>query len=60
MEEVAAPVLHNNIPVEVVDKTEVPLQLLITDTAGVDGTDFGAAVPIPAELEQPSTSLVTV
>ena len=60
MEEVVAPVLHNNVPVAVVDKVDVPLQLLTTFTIGVDGVVFGAAVPDPAALVQPSTVCVTV
>ena len=55
MEEVVAPVLHNNVPVAVVDKVDVPLQLLTTFTVGVEGAVFGAAVPEPASLVQPST-----
>jgi putative N-acetylmannosamine-6-phosphate epimerase len=60
MEEVVAPVLHNNIPVAVVDKVDVPLQLLTTFTIGVAGAIFGAAVPEPASLTQPSTVCETV
>ena len=60
MEEVVAPVLHNNVPVAVVDKVEVPLQLFTTFTVGVAGVVFGAAVPEPASLAQPSTVCVTV
>ena len=37
MEEVVAPVLHNNVPDAVVDKVDVPLQLLTTFTVGVAG-----------------------
>ena len=37
MDEVVAPVLHNNVPDAVVDKVDVPLQLLTTFTDGVDG-----------------------
>ena len=47
--------LHNNVPDAVVDNVDVPLQLFTTLTEGVAGVDFGAAVPDPAELEQPST-----
>jgi len=60
MEEVVAPVLHNNVPVAVVDKVEVPLQLLTTLTIGVAGVVFGAAVPKPASLIQPSTICLTL
>ena len=38
-----------------VDKVDVPSQLFTTFTDGAVGVDFGAAVPDPAELEQPST-----
>jgi len=60
MEDVVAPVLHNNVPDAVVDKVDVPLQLLATFTIGVDGVVFGAAVPEPASLIQPLTVWVTV
>ena len=36
IDEVVAPVLHNNAPVAVVDNTELP-QLLTTVTKGADG-----------------------
>jgi hypothetical protein len=59
MDEVTAPPgLHNNVPVAVVDKTELP-QLLVTLTVGVEGTAFGAAVPVPDALLHP-TPLVAV
>jgi len=51
---VVSVVLHNNVPVAVVDKLAVP-QLFTTFTDGAVGVVFGAAVPDPAELEQPST-----
>ena len=60
MEEVVAPVLHNNVPDAVVDKEDVPLQLLTTFTIGVAGVVFGAAVPEPAALAQPFTVWETV
>ena len=60
MEGVVAPVLHNRVPAAVVDKVDVPLQLLTTVTTGVAGTAFGAAVPLPARLVQPFTVVVTV
>jgi putative N-acetylmannosamine-6-phosphate epimerase len=60
MEEVFAPVLHNKVPDAVVDKVVEPLQLLTTFTIGVAGVAFGAAVPEPAKLVQPSTVCVTV
>lgn len=55
---VVSPLLHNNDPVAVVDNTELP-QLLVTVTAGAAGTAFGADIPIPARLVQPSTVVVT-
>jgi hypothetical protein len=48
-------VLHNNVPVADVESVEVPLQLLVTFTVGANGVVFGAAVPDPAALVQPST-----
>jgi hypothetical protein len=60
IDEVVAPVLHNNDPVAVVESVDVPLQLFTTVTAGADGITFGAAVPIPAALEHPFTVAVTV
>ena len=60
MDEVASDVLHNNVPDAVVDKADVPLQLFTTFTDGVAGVNFGAAVPDPAALVQPSTVCVTV
>ena len=59
IEEVVAPVLHNKVPVAVVDNVEVP-QLFTTVTAGADGIAFGAAMPEPAALAQPLTVCVTV
>ena len=44
----------------IVDNVDVPLQLLTTVTIGVAGVVFGAAVPDPASLAQPSTVCVTV
>ena len=55
IDEVASDELHNNVPDAVVDKVDVPSQLFTTFTDGAVGVDFGAAVPDPAELEQPST-----
>ena len=53
MDDVVAPLLHNNDPVkpEAVN-TELP-QLLITATVGAAGIDFGAAIPLPGELVHP-------
>ena len=58
MEAVVAPVLHNIVPPDGIDKTELP-QLSTTDTTGV-AVLFGAAMPDPAALVQPLTVLVTV
>ena len=52
--------LHNNVPDAEVDNVEVPLQLFTTFTEGAVGVVFGAAVPDPAALVQPSTVCVTV
>jgi hypothetical protein len=46
------PVLHNNVPVALVDNVDEP-QLSTTLTTGVDGTVFGFAIPEPAALVQP-------
>jgi hypothetical protein len=59
MEEVVAlPRLQDNVPVAVVDKTELP-QLSTSVTVGAGGTVFGVAVAVPAELAQPLTVVVT-
>jgi putative N-acetylmannosamine-6-phosphate epimerase len=50
--------LHNSVPVAVVDKVDVPLQLSTTVTTGLDGVVFGAATPEPDALIQPSTDCV--
>ena len=60
IDEAVSCVLHNNVPDADVDKVDVPLQLLTTFTVGVAGVVFGAAVPEPASLAQPSTVCVTV
>ena len=60
MGEVVAPVLHNKVPVAVVERVDVPLQLFTTVTKGVTGVVFGAAVPLPAALGHPFTVVVTV
>ena len=60
IDEVFAPLLHNNVPVALVDKVEVPLQLSVTLTDGAVGVVFGDAVPDPAALVQPLTVVVTV
>jgi hypothetical protein len=60
MDEVVAPLLHNNVPVKFAAvKTELP-QLLTTDTVGVGGTTFGADTPLPAALMHPLIVCVTV
>ena len=52
--------LQSNVPVALVERTEVPLQLSTTVTTGVEGVDLGAAMPEPASLVQPFTVAVTV
>ena len=52
--------LHIKVPDAVVDNVDVPSQLLVTLTDGVDGVVFGAATPEPDALVQPSTVCVTV
>ena len=59
IDDVAAAVLHNNVPVALVDNTEVP-QLSATFTNGADGITFGFATPEPAALTQPLTVCVTL
>ncbi len=59
IEEVVAPVLHNRLPVAVVESTAFP-QLFTTVTVGAEGVDFGAAVPLPGALVHPLTFVVTV
>ncbi len=59
MEEVVALLLHNNVPVAVVDNVEVP-QLSMTLTMGAGGVALVAAVPEPGRLVQPFTVCVTV
>ena len=54
------PLLHNKLPEADVDNVDVPSQLLVTFTVGADGVVFGAAVPDPVALVQPSTVCVTV
>ncbi len=60
MVEVVSFVLHNNVPLAVVDNVDVPLQLFTTLTVGVDGVVFSAATPEPTALTQPFTVCVTV
>jgi hypothetical protein len=54
-----APVLQSRDPKAEVERVDEP-QLSLTLTTGVEGVVFGEAVPLPAELEQPSTLWVTV
>ena len=60
IDDVVAVLLHNKLPVAVVDKVDVPLQLSTTVTTGVDGVVFGDATPEPAALVQPFTVCVTL
>jgi putative N-acetylmannosamine-6-phosphate epimerase len=53
-------VLHNNVPVEVVDNVDVPSQLLTIVTIGADGVFLGAAATEPGKLVQPFTVCATV
>ena len=53
------PVLHNNVPVALVDNVDDP-QLSTTLTIGAGGTVFGLATPEPARLVQVFTVCVTV
>ena len=43
-----------------VDNVDVPSQLFTTFIEGVPGVDFGAAMPSPGKLVQPSIVCVTV
>ncbi len=56
---VDAPLLHNNVPVAVVESVELP-QLLATVTTGATGITLGADAPLPAVLVHPLTVAVTV
>jgi len=60
MDGVEAPLLHNNVPVAVVESVDVPLQLSTTVTVGAAAVVFGEAVPLPSPLLQPFTVVVTV
>ena len=59
IDEAVEPLLHNNAPVAFVESVELP-QLFATVTTGVAGVDFGAAIPLPGALVQPSSVLLTV
>ena len=56
--EVVSVVLHNNVPVAVVDNVDVPLQLFTTVTEGVAGVAFIVKFNVTT-LSQP-TALVPV
>ncbi len=60
MEEVVSLLLHNNVPVALVDKVDVPSQLFTTVTTGGGGVTFGAAIAEPGRLVHPFTFCVTV
>jgi hypothetical protein len=60
IDEVVAPLLHNNVPVKLpAVNTDLP-QLSTTVTVGVDGAAIGADVPLPLKLIHPFTVCVTV
>lgn len=59
IDEVDAPLLHNNVPAAVVESVELP-QLFTTVTLGVTGIVLGADVPDPVPLVHPLTVVVTV
>jgi hypothetical protein len=52
------PVLHNKVPVAVVDNVEVPSQLFTTFTTGAVGVVLGAATPEPCKLVHPLALVV--
>ncbi len=56
---VVAPLLHNKVPVAVVESVELP-QLFATVTTGAAGIALGADAPLPAVLVHPFTVVVTV
>ncbi len=51
--------LHNKIPVAVVDNVELP-QLSTTVITGIDGVVFGDAIAEPGRLVHPFIVCVTV
>ena len=61
MEAVVAPVFHKNeaVGAPLAVNTVLP-QLLVTETRGAAGVDFGAAVPLAVGLLQPFTVCATV
>jgi hypothetical protein len=60
IEELVAPVLQSKLPVAVVDKVDVPLQLFTTDTTGVAGTTGAALIEATVAVEVHGPELVTV
>jgi hypothetical protein len=61
IEEVVAPLLHNNAPVNPVAVSNELPQLFVTFTIGAGTLEFiGAAVPLPEVLVHPLTVCVTV
>ena len=60
MDDVVAPLFHNNDPVKPDAVNTVLPQLLATATDGADGLASGAAIPVPAPLVHPFTVCVTV
>ena len=60
MDEVVAPLLHNNEPVKsAAVNTELP-QLFTTLTVGAVGISLGVELPLPAGLTHPFTVCLTV
>ena len=62
MDAVVALLLHNTLPPDgiVVESVDVPLQLFTTVTTGVEGTAFGAVIPLPFALVHPFMVVFTV
>ena len=60
MDEPVAPLLQSNDPVKPDALRTELAQLLTTVTIGVDGINFGAAIPLPGGLVVPDTVWVTV
>lgn len=57
---VAAPVLHNSVPVKLPAVSKDVPQLLVTDTVGAAGMVTGEAVPLPTVLVHPVIVLVCI
>ena len=51
--------LHNKVPAASVESVELP-QLFTTVITGAAGPEFGADIPMPAALVQPSMVVLTV